>query len=238
MEDSNAAMAKQAQGATTKNEQETKVTYYTLLPGEECLLQLGVISFDDEIETHSVNITEVSKGLGNIFTNISKAIKGIIYSLPIIGSILKPKNNGELDTVETGVFVVTNMRCFVSKRIAIKGAVASCCSGSLAGGSESYEFMAFPRSVLTEYNSFTCEQEKDIVKASCCAKICCGKDTTLISYKTVLTVGLNTNGEESAIAPSRNLVLTLDPQEISNYEQAMGVIATLAKLAQQANKKD
>ncbi|MBO7327826.1 MAG: hypothetical protein J6W00_03535 [Lentisphaeria bacterium] len=221
-------------------EETQQVTYYTLLPGEECLLQLDVLSFDDQgDETSSVNV--VSKGLANVSEKFAESVRNFIASMPIVkflNKIFGKKENDGISASEHSVFVVTNMRCFLSTRATAKALNAGgCCSGSSAATVENYEFLAFPRSVLTEYNSFTCERTKSVDKASCISRCCCGKNVTTETYKTVLTVGLNTKGENSAIKPNHTLEMTIDPKCINSFEEAMSVVATLSKLAQQANCK-
>ena len=207
------------------DEKNANFSFYTLLPGEECLLELQVASFDDNHE--NANVTAELTG---IFAKIKKAIDDLKERL------LAPfKCGGDgPEAKKRSVFVVTNMRCFIASYYSIKGKNAGCfsCSAGSIGSKEYTEYTAFPRNVLTEYNSYTCKKENYLIKSCTCF---CGKKVNVDKYNIVLTVGLNTKGEKSNIAPARNLVMTLEEDAVTSYDQLNGVIAMLAKLAQQAN---
>ena len=203
---------------------ETKFSFYTLLPGEECLLELPIASFDDQDETMAAisGIIDKISGVANIIGALNEKLLSLI-----------PGHKAKSASFEKhSVFVITNMRCFVASFESAKAkAVGFCsCASSSAVATENVEYTSFPRSVLTEYNSYTCKKDK-IVKKSCCF---CQKET-FETYKIVLTVGLNTSGKNSQIAPERNLVMTLDHDFITSYDQLNGIIAMITKLAQQAN---
>ena len=208
------------------DEKNTNFSFYTLLPGEECLLELQIASFDDQHET--VNVTAELTG---VLANIKKAIDNLKEKL---SALIKCGCENPVESKKRSVFVVTNMRCFIASYYSIKGKKVGClsCSAASSGAMEYTEYTAFPRNVLTEYNSYTCKKEKYFSKSFTCF---CGKKENYDKYNIVLSVGLNTKGEKSNIAPNRNLVMTLEEDAITSYDQLNGVIAMLAKLAQQAN---
>ena len=203
-------------------------SFYTLLPGEECLLELKVSSFDDESENASVSV-ELTGIIDRIKAKIEEFTDSILakFQLPCF------KTSEEGEVKKYSVFVVTNMRCFISSYYAAKGKSAGFCpcSTDAAAAIEHTDFEAFPRNVLTEYNSYTCKKEKIVTKSGCL----CGQKNILDKYSIVLTVGLNTKGEKSNISPSRKLIMTLEQGSIASYDQINGIIAKLSQLAQQAN---
>lgn len=256
----------------TKNEVvKNEAARYTLLPGENVLLELKVKSFEDD-GLSGINVQAIAKNpvsfISKIFAKIRKVLSCFCCCC---------KKDEPADAVTSGLFVVTSHRCFITKDyieadeekkssflplvvigsiLIIVGFIACIKLPTAVLGvfliifgiffiifafmtknkvtaqfrREDHEFISFPRSVLTEFNSFTCNKEMFGGKKTGCFSTA----VAVSAYKTVLTVGLNTKGEHCSIAPERNLELVLDPEQVSNHEQALVVVSKLAELAQKA----
>jgi len=251
---------------------------YTLLPGENVLLELKVKSFGDD-GIGEVNVQAIAKNPFSFITKIISKIKNLL-TCSACTSLFCKKPTDSVEAASGGLFVVTSHRCFITKDYVEneKGEKKSsflpmivlavilvisgiCCVASGEGAGigigvilwivalvvvlfaflsrnkkserflkEDHEFVSFPRSVLTEYNSFTCNKMQYLTAKTGC----CGGFVAATAYKTVLTVGLNTKGEHCCIEPEKTLELVLDPEQVPGHEQALVVISKLAELAQKA----
>lgn len=251
---------------------------YTLLPGENVLLELKVKSFGDD-GIGEVNVQAIAKNPFSFITKIISKIKNLL-TCSACTSLFCKKPTDSVEAASGGLFVVTSHRCFITKDyvenekgekksnflplVVLAGLVAFFGTCILIFGNskeawlgivlwivaivvlvfaflsrnkkserflkEDHEFVSFPRSVLTEYNSFTCNKMQYLTAKTGC----CGGFVAATAYKTVLTVGLNTKGEHCCIEPEKTLELVLDPEQVPGHEQALVVISKLAELAQKA----
>lgn len=256
---------------------------YTLLPGENVLLELKVKSFGDD-GIGEVNVQAIAKNPFSFITKIISKIKNLL-TCSACTSLFCKKPTDSVEAASGGLFVVTSHRCFITKdyvenekgekkssflpmvvfgvilivvgiicfaaqagRRDVSGPIATMVIFVIIGlimiGSafmkknkkterflkEDHEFVSFPRSVLTEYNSFTCNKMQYLTAKTGC----CGGFVAATAYKTVLTVGLNTKGEHCCIEPEKTLELVLDPEQVPGHEQALVVVSKLAELAQKA----
>ena len=128
--------------------------------------------------------------------------EAIASAAGFIKSLFAPKDDGT-----HGVFVVTNMRCFVALQKKIGLWWFFCFSH------EERVFWTFPLKALNGYNGYSSTQNK----LCCCCKTA---DFTI-------DVGMYYGTDK--------FTLTVNTDDIKNHEQAQAIVAKLVELAQKSN---
>ena len=156
-----------------------KEALYTLLENEKVIFEL--------------NITDAMR------TDAATAVAGMLKA------IIPGRGDGNKGGV--GVFVVTNMRCFVALQ---RKSGCLCCFSH-----EERFFWSFPLKALNGSNGYNSSQG-----AIC---LCCCKSANF-SIDIGMTCGTSTFN------------VSVYPTNIKNHEQAQSIVAKLAELAQKSNQ--
>ncbi len=158
-----------------------KEPLYTLSENEKVIFELNIISA----------------------TRSDQAVGAAIFSLLALFSSILPKKKSE----SSGVFVITNMRCF----IAMENKQSNCCCFSRTNRF----FWTFPLKSLNGFNGYT---TGDAIKICCCD--CCAPTFNF-------NIGIDYGASKFKVS-----VCTDD---VDKHEEAQAIVAKLCELAQKNN---